>query len=65
MLKFIAMAALAALTCSQGVSTGGSNILSGDFNTLSASTSNAVLGNRNRFVGSSYNNVFGDLNSIP
>ena len=43
MLKFIAMAAIAAMSCSQVVSTGGSNIIDGGNNVLLTSTANNIL----------------------
>ena len=62
MLKFIAMAAIAAMTCSQVVSPGGSNTINGEDNVLLFSTANNMRGNRNRLSNSGYNRIVGDDN---
>ena len=62
MLKFLALAALAALTSSATI--GGYNTLAGSYNQLYCAGGNTLHGNGNFLGGSSYNRIGGDNNKF-
>jgi|688.fasta_scaffold114593_1 hypothetical protein len=68
MLKFIAMAALAALSCSTTMprppGPGGFNRIAGDYNSLINSDWNGINGNGNFLGGSDGNGISGNYNKL-
>lgn len=66
MLKFIAMAALAALSCSTVIPRppGGFNRIAGDYNSLINSDWNGINGNGNFLGGSDANTLNGNYNKL-
>ena len=62
MLKFLALAALAALTSSATI--GGYNTLAGSYNQLFCSGGNNLHGNGNFLGGSNFNRIGGDGNKF-